>query len=56
MSPILAVVTSSIQETEKLITFTMMQLMAIFGTLITAPFVRYYFGRIGYEYELRADA
>jgi K+:H+ antiporter len=36
--------------------FTMLVLMAIVSTLITAPFLRYYFGRIGYKYELRADA
>jgi Kef-type K+ transport system membrane component KefB len=35
--------------------FTMLVLMAIFSTLITAPFMRYYFGRIGYKYELHAD-
>ena len=36
--------------------FTMLVLMAIFSTIITAPFLRYYFGKIGYKYELRADA
>jgi Kef-type K+ transport system membrane component KefB len=36
--------------------FTMLVLMAIISTLITAPFMRYYFGRMGYKYELRADA
>lgn len=35
--------------------FTMLVLMAIFSTVITAPFMRYYFGKIGYKYELRAD-
>jgi len=35
--------------------FTMLVLMAIFSTIITAPFMRYYFGRIGYKYELHAD-
>ena len=36
--------------------FTMLVLMAIFSTVITAPFLRYYFGKLGYKYELRADA
>jgi Kef-type K+ transport system membrane component KefB len=36
--------------------FTMLVLMAIFSTMITAPFLRFYFGRIGYKYELRPDA
>ena len=36
--------------------FTMLVLMAIFSTIVTAPFLRYYFGKIGYRYELRADA
>jgi Kef-type K+ transport system membrane component KefB len=36
--------------------FTMLVLMAIVSTIITAPFMRYYFGKIGYKYELRADA
>lgn len=35
--------------------FTMLVLMAIFSTVITAPFLRYYFGRIGYKYKLQAD-
>jgi hypothetical protein len=39
MSPMLAVATASVQDTEKLVTF-----------------MRYYFGRIGYKYELHADA
>jgi MFS-type transporter involved in bile tolerance (Atg22 family) len=56
MSPMLAVATSSVQETEWLATSTIVQLVAILGTLITAPFLRYYFGKIGYKYELRADA
>jgi len=38
MSPILAVATPSVQDTERLVTF-----------------LRYYFGRMGYKYELRAD-
>lgn len=36
--------------------FTMLVLMAIFSTVITAPFLRIYFGKIGYKYELRTDA
>ena len=36
--------------------FTMLVLMAIFSTIITAPFLRYYFGKIGYKYELHPDA
>jgi hypothetical protein len=39
MSPMLAVATSSVQQTETLVMF-----------------MRYYFGKIGYKYELRADA
>jgi len=35
--------------------FTMLVLMAVFTTIITAPFLRYYFGKIGYKYELHAD-
>lgn len=35
--------------------FTMLVLMAIFSTIITAPFLRLYFKRIGYKYELRRD-
>jgi Kef-type K+ transport system membrane component KefB len=35
--------------------FTMLVLMAILSTVITAPFLRYYFGRVGYKYELQAD-
>jgi len=35
--------------------FTMLVLMAIFSTIITAPFMRYYFGRMGHKYELQAD-
>ena len=35
--------------------FTMLVLMAIFSTVITAPFLRVYFGKIGYKYELRTD-
>jgi len=35
--------------------FTILVLMAIFSTVITAPFLRYYFGRIGYKYELQPD-
>lgn len=35
--------------------FTMLVLMAIVSTIITAPFLRIYFGKIGYKYELRAD-
>jgi Kef-type K+ transport system membrane component KefB len=35
--------------------FTMLVLMAIFSTVITAPFLRIYFGKIGYKYELRPD-
>jgi len=35
--------------------FTMLVLMAILSTVITAPFMRYYFGKIGYKYELHAD-
>jgi K+:H+ antiporter len=35
--------------------FTMLVLMAIFSTVITAPFMRLYFGKIGYKYELRPD-
>jgi Kef-type K+ transport system membrane component KefB len=36
--------------------FTMLVLMAIFSTVITAPFMRLYFGKIGYKYELLPDA
>jgi K+:H+ antiporter len=35
--------------------FTMLVLMAIVSTVVTAPFMRYYFGKIGYKYELHAD-
>jgi Kef-type K+ transport system membrane component KefB len=35
--------------------FTMLVLMAILSTVITAPILRIYFGKIGYKYELRAD-
>lgn len=35
--------------------FTMLVLMAIFSTVITAPFLRYYFGKIGHKYELQPD-
>jgi Kef-type K+ transport system membrane component KefB len=35
--------------------FTMLVLMAIFSTVITAPFLRLYFKKIGYKYELRTD-
>ena len=35
--------------------FTMLVLMAIFSTVVTAPFLRIYFGKIGYKYELRQD-
>jgi Kef-type K+ transport system membrane component KefB len=35
--------------------FTMLVLMAILSTVITAPFLRYFFGRIGYKYVLHAD-
>ena len=35
--------------------FTMLVLMAIFSTVITAPFLRIYFSKIGYKYELRPD-
>jgi hypothetical protein len=31
-------------------------LMALVSALITAPFMRYYFGKMGYKYELRVDA
>jgi Kef-type K+ transport system membrane component KefB len=33
--------------------FTMLVLMAIFSTVITAPLLRIYFGKIGMKYELR---
>jgi Kef-type K+ transport system membrane component KefB len=36
--------------------FTMLVLMAIFSTVITAPFMRLYFRKIGYKYELLPDA
>jgi len=36
--------------------FTMLVLMAVCSTIITAPFLRYYFGKIGYKYNLCADA
>ena len=36
--------------------FTMLVLMAIFSTVITAPFMRMYFRKIGYKYELLPDA
>jgi hypothetical protein len=39
MSPVLAVATSSVQDTETLVAF-----------------FRYNLGKIGYKYELRADA
>jgi hypothetical protein len=29
--------------------------MAILSTVITAPFLRYYFGKIGYKYELHPN-
>ena len=35
--------------------FTMLVLMAIFSTVITAPFLRLYFRKIGYKYELLPD-
>jgi Kef-type K+ transport system membrane component KefB len=35
--------------------FTMLVLMAIFSTVITAPFMRLYFHKIGYKYELLPD-
>jgi hypothetical protein len=35
--------------------FTMLVLMAIFSTVITAPFMRLYFRKIGYKYELLPD-
>jgi Kef-type K+ transport system membrane component KefB len=35
--------------------FTMLVLMAIVSTVVTAPFMRYYFRKIGYKYELHAD-
>ena len=35
--------------------FTMLVLMAILSTIITAPFMRLYFGKIGYKYELLPD-
>jgi Kef-type K+ transport system membrane component KefB len=35
--------------------FTMLVLMAILSTVITAPFLRYYFGKIGYKYELHPN-
>lgn len=35
--------------------FTMLVLMAVFSTVITAPLLRIYFGRIGHKYELRSD-
>jgi len=35
--------------------FTMLVLMAIFSTVITAPLMRLYFRKIGYKYELRPD-
>lgn len=35
--------------------FTMLVLMAIFSTVITAPLLRIYFGKIGFKYELRSD-
>jgi Kef-type K+ transport system membrane component KefB len=36
--------------------FTMLVLMAVFSTMITAPILRIYFARIGYKYELLTDA
>ncbi len=35
--------------------FTMLVLMAILSTVITAPILRVYFGKLGYKYELRPD-
>ncbi len=35
--------------------FTMLVLMAILSTVVTAPVLRVYFGKIGYKYELRPD-
>jgi Kef-type K+ transport system membrane component KefB len=35
--------------------FTMLVLMAIISTIITAPLLRVYFGKIGFKYELRPD-
>jgi Kef-type K+ transport system membrane component KefB len=35
--------------------FTMLVLMAIFSTVITAPFLRLYFRKIGFKYELLSD-
>ena len=35
--------------------FTMLVLMAILSTVVTAPVLRVYFGKIGYKYELRSD-
>jgi hypothetical protein len=34
----------------------MLVLMAIFSIVITAPFLRIYFGKIGYQYEWCTDA
>lgn len=35
--------------------FTMLVLMAIFSTVITAPVLRMYFGKLGFKYELKPD-
>jgi Kef-type K+ transport system membrane component KefB len=35
--------------------FTMLVLMAIFSTIVTAPVLRFYLSQIGYEYKLRPD-
>ncbi len=35
--------------------FTMLVLMAIFSTVVTAPVLRFYLGKIGFKYELRPD-
>ncbi len=35
--------------------FTMLVLMAIFSTVVTSPFLRWWLARIGYKTELRAD-
>jgi len=35
--------------------FTMLVLMAVLSTVITAPVLRFYLGKIGFKYELRPD-